>query len=281
MSIIRIHKQKNFSIISNTALYDDRLTFKAKGLWAYLLSKPDDWQVHVNQLVKAGPDGKTAIYSALKELKEFGYVEHHAIREDGKISGYEYFVNEEPEKPVNREEKLHSENLKAGILNTENPDALINTDTILKTDLNNDVQEPGPNRDNEGEDSSSSFSEIQLLSVVATLMALVPEQYRKPTVERIVERGLKAHSEAYVKNAVLYTIVNSNGGTWQKFKAYLGQCIDKHWHDGWEPDVEQVVNASIDLSFKAMSEKDLKFLADAGNAYAVEELKRRKESVSD
>jgi len=130
-------------------------------------------------------------------------------------------------------------------------------------------------------DPSSSFSESELITVLATLMALVPEQHQKPSVKKAIEKGLKAHSTDYIRLAVLYTIANSNGDTWQKFKAYLGKCIDLGWAEGWEPDVEKVVNESIRQGFMAIPEKDLKFLADAGNRLAIEELKRRGLSGSD
>lgn len=141
-----------------------------------------------------------------------------------------------------------------------------------------DVQAPPPAEpvaQEQEKNSSLSFSENEIIKTLATLMALIQEPHRKPSVEKTIERGLKTHTEDYIKLAILYTIANSNGGTWQKFKAYLGKCIDNHWHDGWEPDVERVVSESIRQGFMGMPVKDLKFLADAGNKLAIDELDRR------
>jgi len=72
--IIRNPNRERYVILAKTALEDKKLSFKAKGLWAYLMTKPDNWVVYVDQLVRVGPDGKRAVVSALKELAEAGYV---------------------------------------------------------------------------------------------------------------------------------------------------------------------------------------------------------------
>lgn len=101
------------------------------------------------------------------------------------------------------------------------------------TNKENDVQTPEQKKD-----SSSSFSESELITILAGLMALIPEQHRKPSVEKTIERGLNAHGTDYVKMAVLYSVAGSNGNTTQ-FKAYLSKCIENNWHDGWEPGFNQ------------------------------------------
>ena len=71
--VIRIKKhEKNFVILDKGFLEDENLSFKAKGILTYLLSKPDNWEVSVSHLVEVSKEGKTAIYSALKELEEAG-----------------------------------------------------------------------------------------------------------------------------------------------------------------------------------------------------------------
>lgn len=153
----------------------------------------------------------------------------------------------------------------------------INTETTSK-DYDN-IQVPAPPdpkpMQKQEKKSSSSFSESQLITILAELMALIPEQHQKPSVKATITKALNAHSEDYVRLAILYTIAYSNGETWQKFKSYLGKCIENHWHDGWEPDIEKVVNESIRQGFMAMPDKALKQLSDAGNIVAIEEMKRR------
>ena len=98
--VIRVRKRpNNFVMLDKTFLEDDRLSFKAKGILAYLLSKPDNWNVIVGNLVKYSKDGKSAVYAGLKELKECGYYVKTPIRsEDGRrISRWESTVYEMPD----------------------------------------------------------------------------------------------------------------------------------------------------------------------------------------
>ena len=81
--VIRVRKRpSNFVMMDKTFLEDDRLSFKAKGILAYLLSKPDDWKVIVGNLVNSSKDGKASVYAGLKELKECGYYEKVPIRNE-------------------------------------------------------------------------------------------------------------------------------------------------------------------------------------------------------
>lgn len=89
----------HFTIISNHALRDERLTWKARGLLAYLLSMDTGWVTSVRRLAEVGPDGTTAVESALNELETFGYLERHQSRahgdKAGTFSGTEYHVCDE------------------------------------------------------------------------------------------------------------------------------------------------------------------------------------------
>lgn len=100
--IIRVKKcQNNFVMMDKTFLEDTRLSFKAKGILAYLLSKPDNWKVIVGNLVNTSTDGKKAIYSGLKELKDCGYYKKIPIRDENgrKIIWWESTIYENPELP--------------------------------------------------------------------------------------------------------------------------------------------------------------------------------------
>jgi len=84
-----------FTRISNDVLRDPDLSYKAKGLLAYILSQVDDWEVYQEQLAEVGPDGTTAVRSVLQELRDAGYLERKEKRgDDGTYSGYEYIVYE-------------------------------------------------------------------------------------------------------------------------------------------------------------------------------------------
>lgn len=82
MSTIRVEKNKGYSVINNTGLNDPNLSFKAKGILAYLLSKPDDWHCVPADLQKNSADGQKSIYSGLQELRKNGYMIKRPIRND-------------------------------------------------------------------------------------------------------------------------------------------------------------------------------------------------------
>ena len=94
MTVIRIKKTENFVILHKGALEDARLSFKAKGLWAYCMSKPSDWTFHVKQLARSNKEGEDAIYSAIKELMHAGYVEKIQGNEKGKFGPLDYIFHE-------------------------------------------------------------------------------------------------------------------------------------------------------------------------------------------
>ena len=65
---------RDYTKIRNEALNDPRLSFRAKGLLAYLLGKPADWTISERHLQNVTKEGGTAIRSMLKELETAGYL---------------------------------------------------------------------------------------------------------------------------------------------------------------------------------------------------------------
>lgn len=72
-----IHSDKSagtsFVRIDNAALQDKRLSFRARGVLAYVLSQPPEWNHSADRLAEASTEGEKAIVSALKELEALGY----------------------------------------------------------------------------------------------------------------------------------------------------------------------------------------------------------------
>jgi hypothetical protein len=69
-----------FVQIKNEMFGDQRLSFKAKGILGYLLSKPDGWKVINKDLQNHAKDGRESIDSGLKELKDMGYLVFHRTK---------------------------------------------------------------------------------------------------------------------------------------------------------------------------------------------------------
>lgn len=70
-----LEHEKYYSIISNAWLRDARLSFKARGVLAQLLSYSNGFNVSVKQLTASTiKEGRDAILAALKELQAYGYL---------------------------------------------------------------------------------------------------------------------------------------------------------------------------------------------------------------
>nr|DAW76057.1 MAG TPA: Dna polymerase B [Bacteriophage sp.] len=101
MSVIRVHKSKNYTVMSNTHLRDKRLSLKAKGLLSVMLSLPDNWDYSIAGLVAISKENETAVKSALNELKDNNYVvvtKENPTKSNGGRIKYTYEVYEEPHK---------------------------------------------------------------------------------------------------------------------------------------------------------------------------------------
>jgi hypothetical protein len=84
----RRRKKVEYVQIQNSMFEDNQLTWKAKGLLGYMLSRPDNWIIRYSDLVKRSTDGEKAIKSAIKELKKYGYLSIVRIKgEKGRFTG--------------------------------------------------------------------------------------------------------------------------------------------------------------------------------------------------
>lgn len=70
---MRFEKQNTpFTIVANEVLYRTDLSFKAKGIFAYMFSKPDGWDFSADRIAKEASEDRKAILNGLKELEVAG-----------------------------------------------------------------------------------------------------------------------------------------------------------------------------------------------------------------
>lgn len=81
MTIIRSARHHHYTVIENATIEDTSLSFRARGVLVWLLSKPDGWSVDSNVIADAGIEGRDAIRSALTELETVGYLRRERVRE--------------------------------------------------------------------------------------------------------------------------------------------------------------------------------------------------------
>lgn len=63
-----------FAQVANCVLQDKSISLKAKGLFAYLYSKPNTWDFAIERIVKECKESERAVRSAIWELEEIGYL---------------------------------------------------------------------------------------------------------------------------------------------------------------------------------------------------------------
>lgn len=80
--IIRVLKRHRFTVIDNRLLRDNRLSWAARGLLAYLLSKPHNWKLRVSNLVKESPAKRDANYNLISELAAHRYIVRFKIKDN-------------------------------------------------------------------------------------------------------------------------------------------------------------------------------------------------------
>ena len=97
MSVFRINKTTNYTVMSNYHLRDKNLSLKAKGLLSYMLSLPDDWDYSINGLVAINKESIRAIRSILNELRENNYLVINKFQNKKGQFEYEYLIYEQPD----------------------------------------------------------------------------------------------------------------------------------------------------------------------------------------
>lgn len=98
MTTIRVKKDKRYSTIYNPPFENSKLSWEARGLLAYLLTKPDDWTIMLGDLVKQGDAKLFKVRRMLKELEAWGHVERMRVNAGGGKFRWETTINERPNK---------------------------------------------------------------------------------------------------------------------------------------------------------------------------------------
>ncbi len=119
--IFRIaQRDQPFAQIDKRSLCDKTLSLEAKGLLSYLLSKPDDWQVRLNDMIGQARGNVHAVRRALRELRARGYARLLFPRRAGKVRGSEWIIHERPSLRYTNSESQKSYTLSDNELSTDN-----------------------------------------------------------------------------------------------------------------------------------------------------------------
>ena len=95
-SVIRRGRHNGYTVIQNSALRDQRLGLKTKGLFAIMVSLPDDWEYSIDGIASFVGVSRYAIREAMSELEKAGYlIREQSHDEDGKFSAAVYVFQED------------------------------------------------------------------------------------------------------------------------------------------------------------------------------------------
>lgn len=140
--IVRRPRYHRFTVLPDEALNDERLSWKARGLLAFLLSKPDHWRTTSAHLAKVAPDGRDAVRAGLTELEDAGYLVRRKYRDERGRWKQDTYVYDNPEQHVDNPGDTDGDNAltEAGLAGTGGSGPLVNTqDLILTEEINRHV----------------------------------------------------------------------------------------------------------------------------------------------
>lgn len=97
MARLKKHYTHSYTVINNSIVKDDSISFRAKGIFIYLWSLPDNWTFSILETARHATEGKSAVRNAIHELETHGYLRREQTRyNNGKFSAGDWLLSEEP-----------------------------------------------------------------------------------------------------------------------------------------------------------------------------------------
>lgn len=185
-SLVRRRGGGNFTTIQNEILLDNRISYKAKGIFLYLWSRSTipDWSYNMADIIDQSKDGKDSVLSGIRELEKFKYVERVPCKkENARFSGYTYLIDDTPSLgELDHGGKSSTDH--GGLSATENP-------PLSKEELNKEDYIVTTEVDDETPVVKESMRQAQAVATfLASKIAESIETYKQPS-----EASLKSWSK--------------------------------------------------------------------------------------
>lgn len=222
MAIVRVVKNKDYTVMSNAHLHDKRLSLKAVGLLSIVLSLPDDWHYTVKGLVGSVKDGERAVNGALSELKQCGYLQVNKLypnSERSKIE-YQYVFYEKPQdlQNVPLEQDIQNVDLQnVGLQNVgiQNVGAYINTNKQSTNkqntkELNTNEYKEKNNKKESVNSVIAEYTENKDLQDALHGFVEMRNKARKPLTARAMKLSLNKLNELALDDVTKIAIVNQS-----------------------------------------------------------------------
>ena len=88
--------KENFTTIPNSVIRNKTLSDRARFLFCYMASMPNDWQFYQSAMAKELNYSKDTLRKYMEELLATGYLIREQRREKGKFDSYDYTINFSP-----------------------------------------------------------------------------------------------------------------------------------------------------------------------------------------
>lgn len=100
----------NYVSIPSDILQDVNISLKARGLYVTIMGLPRHWSLSIRGLLTILKEKKDAIYSALRELEEYGYVSRSQSKDSsGKYGGIVYTLHAQSAKHTDETASVQEE----------------------------------------------------------------------------------------------------------------------------------------------------------------------------
>jgi DnaD/phage-associated family protein len=259
MSFVRTVKRENpFVQLDKYFLEDSNLSWGAKGILAYILSKPDYWVIRKEDLIKRSDDGKAKVEAALLNLMANGYINWFQEKnEDGTFGSWVYDVYERPEYNPYKEEciqqglaRINSKKDKVKERNNKIITPKVNNQLSGSPKVNNPISD-NPTSDNQPY-SNNDFSNI----VFNNILEEEEEEEVTPVMDLInfYETNISNTGKEIIKNKLSEWL---NIIPYEVIKAELETCA-LYGAKSWKY-VQNALNESNKLGIKTVEQLNQKY----------------------
>jgi len=253
---MRLKIKNRFWIIPNSLLSDENISWKAKWLFWYLQSKPDDWNFSAERISKEAKDWLDSTKSWLKELELAWYLERKKFKNEKWQWDIEYTLFDTPFdwNFENQGGKSTLENNKTRVENpsTENPptkkerinNIILSKDNIIEQAQKNfsyNISKKEKIENSENELEKEFFEKEKIKSSAAD------EEYWNPEINNIL---------AFLKKVIWVSDFKES----QKMQRIMGKNILNLWKKIWKEDFQFRLQNILEDWFKSKNCNSLGFL---------------------
>lgn len=200
-----------FTQIPNELICSNQLTAKAKAVYCYVFSRPDDWKFYLADMVNQMFEGLDAVRAALKELETAGWLIRRQVKDEkGKFTWCEIEIFSAS---VGVASLPHREKPYAGEPYAENPRD--NNTDLTNTDLNKKIN-------NKKRSPSATLAEWEASNgrlVFAMVESWAKENYLDKAA---VEEAIEAFREKCPQKGYKYADFAAAFKNWQRKNSFQG-----------------------------------------------------------